>query len=912
MSDNQFIAGQDRMGSDGAATKALRKLKTWRKTDRRVSKRAKDARICPPSAPKPLKDSLAVLPGAFTTEGGKIKRHPKAVQAYLPRNAVLDLSMAQASENFDAEFLMRAHGGDWCLTYDPPSRMLKYGFQTKGTGEQICYPECVLTDAKNTTYEGRAEFDSVWELRFKESGKGGSLSMVDTRLSRSKSRPKTIGNGWLHVRIKQRKTTTTVRVRDRSGRHVSSSTIHSPAPAGGSIRWWGGSKGADLDVAHFSWHPLEDQAPTGHVRAVKKFKASGPAVRLDRKKGRVTLSNGRLELVVETGNGVNPNSLHDLKTGRVYADADYVWPCNNRPKLKGKPVIKKNRNGACSAAFTSTSGPLEITQTYSAPANDPDTITETIHIRNTGPETLEMPDFACGFAKKMVDRNGSFDDALTSRVTAIPYRVNSETGEHWDYAIPELAVRQCWFSYTRLYDGHYSDTWGDEGWVWYQGEDTLLIQKYNNDSMEWSLLKPAWRPTAGARSPQEMKLGDPEGAASLKPGTSFTFGVTRIKSVHGGWKQAFYAFRDFLDRNGHSTPKGFNPHVQWNVLYDAGFAYHSKTSLVPELEKAREIGCEAIYLDPRWDTAWSSSIWAEDRLGKQKDFVRILKKEYGFKGLALHTPLAPWTNASTYSGEARVMNKDGSRGQTLCGTSRQYIKEKTKHLRKLGKDGAFQFLYDGNWFEGGCYDPNHGHSIPNTRQEWLDAQLKLSRTVHETCPDVLVELHDPIIGPGVPRYAPTYILYGKRGSFDELWAYEFMITPDEDLNDGRALCLYYINLACNMPIYVHTDLHRDTETALHFWWFASTCRHLGFGGRSPKEKIWNTHKKAMKTYMHLKEFFTQGAFYGIDEMIHVHTLSKRKAAVINCFNLHDSSSVRYDLGNRETRRMPASIRRERT
>ena len=196
-------------------------------------------------------------------------------------------------------------------------------------------------------------------------------------------------------------------------------------------------------------------------------------------------------------------------------------------------------------------------------------------------------------------------------------------------------------------------------------------------------------------------------------------------------------------------------------------------------------------------------------------------------------------------------------------------------------------MFDGNWFTGPCWDASHDHPLPADRQSHLDATLKLCQKVHQVCPDLIIELHDPIIGPGVPRYVPTYLLHAKEGSFDELWGYEFMILPMEDIDSRRAICLYYVNLAYSIPMYLHIDLRKDNDQALMFWWYASTCRHLGFGGKHADPKVWQAHKDAMKTYLRLKPFFTHGEFYGIDEMTHVHTLPARNAAVIICYNLDE-------------------------
>jgi len=194
-------------------------------------------------------------------------------------------------------------------------------------------------------------------------------------------------------------------------------------------------------------------------------------------------------------------------------------------------------------------------------------------------------------------------------------------------------------------------------------------------------------------------------------------------------------------------------------------------------------------------------------------------------------------------------------------------------------------MYDGSWYDRPCYDPQHGHSVPSTRQEHVDAILKIAQGVHAAYPQAVIEQHDPIIGPGTPRYAPTYFMHGKPGAFDELWGFEYMLNALDDLNSRRAFSLYDYNLAYSIPVYVHIDLRTDNANAVGFWWFASTCRHLGFGGQHADPAVWAAHKAAMQAYRANKRFFAQGTFFGLDEQAHAHTLADAAACVINCFNL---------------------------
>jgi hypothetical protein len=115
-----------------------------------------------------------------------------------------------------------------------------------------------------------------------------------------------------------------------------------------------------------------------------------------------------------------------------------------------------------------------------------------------------------------------------------------------------------------------------------------------------------------------------------------------------------------------------------------------------------------------------------------------------------------------------------------------------------------------------------------------------------------------------------------------------MWKPMDDLLAGRSIALYYYNLAYSLPLYVHIDLRTDNAQALVFWWNASTCRHLGFGGTANDATVRTAHESAMKTYRRLKPFYSAGTFYGIDELTHVHRHPTLNAAVVNCFNLETS------------------------
>ena len=147
-------------------------------------------------------------------------------------------------------------------------------------------------------------------------------------------------------------------------------------------------------------------------------------------------------------------------------------------------------------------------------------------------------------------------------------------------------------------------------------------------------------------------------------------------------------------------------------------------------------------------------------------------------------------------------------------------------------------------------------------------------------------------GTGV-RYTPTYFMYDKPGGFNDLWGFEFMNDPLIDITSRRAFCLYYLNLVYDIPVYLHIKLWKDNPNALMLWWYLSTCRHIGMGGKPTDPAIWEAQKQAMKTYLPLKKFYSQGEFHGLDETIHVHTLPGLKSSVIDCFNLEHQPVTRH-------------------
>jgi len=242
----------------------------------------------------------------------------------------------------------------------------------------------------------------------------------------------------------------------------------------------------------------------------------------------------------------------------------------------------------------------------------------------------------------------------------------------------------------------------------------------------------------------------------------------------------------------------------------------------------------------------------------------------------------------------------------LCMAHEKWRDERYQRLSKLAKEGVTFLMFDFHGWLGACYAADHGHSIPSTINDHVESIYGIARKIRQQFPNVRIEMHDGV-WPWGCRYLPSYFRQGlKDGDYDENWAYEFMWNSINDLRSGKALCLYYYNLAYDIPMYLHFNIHADNEQCLVFWWMASTVRHIGFGGRTnaarmephgkltvrtpeQQHRLFDRYKDAMTQYNRLKRYFTHGKFSSIgeDETLHLHTLSDRPGGVLVVFNLGD-------------------------
>ena len=161
--------------------------------------------------------------------------------------------------------------------------------------------------------------------------------------------------------------------------------------------------------------------------------------------------------------------------------------------------------------------------------------------------------------------------------------------------------------------------------------------------------------------------------------------------------------------------------------------FYSRDLMLAEAAKAKELGCEALYLDPGWDTGPSHHIWDAARLGSMESFVKTCKKDYGLKvSLWIGTGGMPPTYADPEAcpPEARVVDKDGTANAASTASPRPaFLDTKEKRLLELCRNGVAFMMFDSTQYSGPCYDKTHGHSIPSTREEHAKALLELTRRI---------------------------------------------------------------------------------------------------------------------------------------------------------------------------------------
>jgi hypothetical protein len=576
---------------------------------------------------------------------------------------------------------------------------------------------------------------------------------------------------------------------------------------------------------------------------------------------------------------------------------------------------------------------VEIEHVFRLPDAEP-WFEEQIRLRHRfGRDLHEVRKLRFGFRKTIFDRDSQTWLHGADRQTLVPVPHRRRWGQIVDHRVASYRMND-------IVPGNWSGDnlpgRGAEAWVWGDGALGYLIAKYNREQMEFSLadgefvLAPSKRADKYYQTFSSQVAGGanvclrfagvgryntvPEAVHDLGRDAVLEFGATRIYPIEGDWEEGYKTYKGFLLEKGHRCPADFDPPLHWNELYNLGWrggdnaALQELPALYAEAAIAQEIGAEAFYFDPVWDVIEGSSLWDEARLGPLDEFVRTMHDRYGLK-----TSLHLMMHTKTLAEDPRIYRRrqDGGidpwpglySGGRICAASPVWQQMKAERLLRLAAAGVTFMMFDFNayvppqvarkWIEGNssaCWDAGHGHTVPLTLQEHTEGILKVIQAVKSRYPSVLIEAHDRVTS-GMQDFHPLYYQHGLPDSFDENWGFEYMWDSFMDLLSGKALSLYEYNLAYDIPLYLHIHCGQDNDKMLAFWWYASTCRHLGIGGvKDPASPLYQALKQAVATYRRLKPFFARGRFIGVGPLVHGHALPEEGAAVFVLFNL-DSKPI---------------------
>ena len=298
---------------------------------------------------------------------------------------------------------------------------------------------------------------------------------------------------------------------------------------------------------------------------------------------------------------------------------------------------------------------MEIHQKFYVPQGKP-WMEEEITLTNRGSVPLDFSGVRCGFVLPLALEAAKVSGAWKEfKLTAVPYRREPQgnKSQYFDFSLDQILTEE-FRSELMTCDTKATPVYASEGWAWTDGKTGFLVTKYSQEGMEWSILDrvPLGTERAGFRwGGIGTYLDQPEHGAWLPPGESHRFGVTRLTAYQGGMLEGFYTFRQEMADRGHGCPPGFNPPVHWNELYNNKLwwlpdeqqgdpemrkKYYLLADIKEEAAKAKAIGCQALYLDPGWDTLFGSKIWDETRMGTCQVLCRDAAPRLWLEVVAAH------------------------------------------------------------------------------------------------------------------------------------------------------------------------------------------------------------------------------------------------------------------------------------
>lgn len=665
------------------------------------------------------------------------------------------------------------------------------------------------------------------------------------------------------------------------------------------------------------------------------------------------------ELLIDVQQNVNPRLMRHRPSAYAVADEDYAYDVRLEPATGGSGYTGPAQH-ARALVYSShelleseqrvtlqilgrldfgADGPTDLYLKHSfAFDRDTDALIEQLEIiHRFGRDRHTISAIDCGFRKVIFDEPSSQwrDGSDRYALSAVPLRRYRGQVQDWhlsEYRATDL-IPANW-------DGNNLPGRSAEAWTWTDGSVGFLFAKYNQRQIEFATVTTEFYSGSRAKGNSHtvqaevgsvcMRLA---GASSVlgAPGdltlggetASILFGETTIVAFAGGWEVGHAAYKDMLRQRGHATAQNYEPKLHWNELYELSWRGGTNAPLqeLPQLLEqaayAKQIGAEAFYLDPVWDLYEGSSVWDTERLGSLPEFVTRIADDYDMD-VALHVMI----HTMAFGDDEAIFRRDRDGGIVhwrtrytggfVCPASQTWQDLKTQRLIALAEAGVTFFMFDfcdyrlpqtrldGATDESSeaCWSPDHGHTVPMTLEEHSEGVMEVIRRVKSAYPDVIIEAHDRVSG-GLQDYLPLYYQHAP-GTFDEHWGFEYMWNSFMDLVSGKARSLYEYNLAYDIPLYLHINLGFDNEQCLAFWWYASTCRHLGIGGITPESALWSGHVAAVSEYKKIGDLLIKGEFIGLGEFAHLHVDPVTREFALVAFNLGSEEML-------VEHRFPASI-----
>ena len=291
--------------------------------------------------------------------------------------------------------------------------------------------------------------------------------------------------------------------------------------------------------------------------------------------------------------------LEDKRSGLRLADGPMVYR-TDATGHENPAALFQLVNPAVSAEghrliIRGTLAGLRVEHAFVLPPDKP-VMDETLRLTNPSASVVSLADFECGFTRILKDESGSIPaDLAGDRWVAVPHRKRAEDPKEkfLDFSASDMSDKPGFEAHPdAVQDPHYRPSRHrySDGWAWTHGNAALGVYKYSQEAMLYSVLSTAktngW--TLLRFGGTAMIMGEPAVLTRLRPGQTADLGLTRYETFEGGWREAMYGFRRFLDERGCRFPASYDPPVHWEQLYDMEGAWDHRAEQYTKAAIERE------------------------------------------------------------------------------------------------------------------------------------------------------------------------------------------------------------------------------------------------------------------------------------------------------------------------------------